>query len=235
MVVKWDALYGRLLADTVVAFFPGATVDLVQSAGQARRRLEAEACDLVIAGLSFGDEDGLPLVPWLAASPQVGGVLIVTLRQDAQTLAALRELRRVSVFDPTTDDPGRFALALAHASQGRRYLSPAHRDRAAGWEESPEVLTAQLTTTEQMVLAVIGDGSDDKAASMVLGLEPASVQAHRKRIMRKLGVQTREALFRRSLELGTVRVMPDGRIHRPALELWRGRIEERRRRRERLP
>jgi DNA-binding CsgD family transcriptional regulator len=97
------------------------------------------------------------------------------------------------------------------------------------------VLTAQLTTTEQMVLAVIGDGSDDKAASMVLGLEPASVQAHRKRIMRKLGVQTREALFRRSLELGTVRVMPDGRIHRPALELWRGRIEERRRRRERLP
>jgi DNA-binding NarL/FixJ family response regulator len=231
LVAKWDALYGRLLADTVVAYFPEASVRLAQSAGQVRRRLVEESHDLVIAGLSFGDEDGLPLLSWLAASARVGAVLLVTLRQDAQTLAAMRELRRVSVFDPATDDPARFALALAHASQGRRYVSPAHRDRMAGLEDVPDVLTTRLTATEQMVLAVIGDGSDDKAASAVLGLEPASVQAHRKRIMRKLGVQTRESLFRRSLELGLVRVLPDGRTLRPAFELWQSRIEEKRRRR----
>jgi DNA-binding NarL/FixJ family response regulator len=235
LVAKWDALYGRLLADTVVAYFPEARVRLAQSAGHVRRRLEEETQDLVIAGLSFGDEDGLPLLPWLATSVRVGAVLLVTLRQDAQTLAALRELRRVSVFDPATDDPARFPLALAHASQGRRYVSPAHRDRMAGLEDVPDVLTTRLTATEQMVLAVIGDGSDDKAGSTVLGLEPASVQAHRKRIMRKLGVQTRESLFRRSLELGVVRVLPDGRTQRLALELWRSRIEERKRQREHSP
>ncbi|MFO1451469.1 MAG: LuxR C-terminal-related transcriptional regulator [Opitutaceae bacterium] len=229
LIVKWDGLYARLLADAVRAYYPMAKIVVEHSAHDAKRRIEAQGQDLVVSGLSYADEDGLPLLPWMVESPRVAALLLVTLRRDAQTLGFLRLQRRVSVFDPVTDAPERFALALAHAAQGRRYVSPSFNDLLLGGEEAQLDLFARLTPTERMVLAVIGDGSDDKTASERLGMEPSSVHSHRKRLMRKLDVQTRESLFRRALELGVVRILPDGRTSRPGFDVLRSQIESRKR------
>lgn len=236
LVVKWDALYGRLLGDAVRVVYPLARVTVERSAAEARRRVATENHELVILGLSFADDDGLPLLQELAASGKVRTLLTVTLRRDAQVVTFLRRSRSVSAFDPAGDEPERFTLALAHAVQGRRYLSPSVQEALIGGPGAPPDLGRMLTPTEWQVLAVIGDGTDDKAASGALGLEPGSVHSHRKRLMRKLGVQSRNDLFRRSLELGVVRILPDGRVARPARELVRSEIEkgrcERERRRE---
>lgn len=233
LVVKWDALYGRLLGDAVRVVFPLARVAVERAAADVRRRVAAECHDLVILGLSLADDDGLPLLQDLAASGRVRALLTVTLRRDAHVVAFLRRTRSVSVFDPAADGPERFTLALAHAAQGRRYLSPSVQEALIGGPGAPPDLGRMLTPTEWQVLAVIGDGSDDKAASGALGLEPGSVHSHRKRLMRKLGVQSRNELFRRSLELGIVRILPDGRVARPAWELVRSEIEQGRCERER--
>jgi len=227
LIVKWDGLYARLLADAVRAYYPSARIAVEQSATEARRRILAQVQDLVVSGLCYADEDGLPLLPWMAGTARVKALIVVTLRRDAQTLGFLRQQRRVSVFDPVTDEPERFALALAHVTQGRRYISPSFHELLMSGNGPHHDLFAQLTPTEQMVLSVIGDGSDDKAASERLGMEPASVHAHRKRLMRKLGVQTRETLFRRALELGVVRILPDGRTTRPGFDVLRSQIESR--------
>lgn len=229
LIIKWDCLYARFLADAVLEFFPKARIESVGTSEAARRHLVERRYDLVIAGLSFDDGDGLPLILTIAQSPDVRGLLLVTLRKDAQTLGLLRQFRQVSVFDPARDAPERFALAIAHVSQGRRYLSPSFHELLMGCEGGHHTLYAQLTVTERMVLSVIGDGSDDKSAGERLGLEPASVHAHRKRLMRKLGVQTREMLFRRALELGVVRILPDGRTARPCYDVLKSQIELRKR------
>lgn len=229
LIIKWDGLYARLLADAVKAYYPLARVDVAQTAQAARSRVDGGPFDLVIAGLSYGDEDGLPLVAWLMPSKHVQALLLVTLRKDAQTLGCIRQYRQISVFDPENDSPDRFALAIAHVSQGRRYLSASFHDLLMSGENVHQTLAAQLTLTEKMVLSVIGDGSDDKCAGERLGLEPSSVHAHRKRLMRKLGVQSRETLFRRALELGVVRILPDGRTVRPSFEVLRPMIESRKR------
>jgi DNA-binding NarL/FixJ family response regulator len=233
LVVKWDALYGRLLGDAVQGVFPSARIAVERSVVAGRRRVATETYELVILGLSFADEDGLSWLYDLAAQACAKSILVVTLRRDAQVLALLRRTRAVSAFDPSGDDPARFTLALAHAAQGRRYLSISLQEALLGGVGAPLDLGRVLTPTEWQVLAVIGDGSDDKAASAALGLEPGSVHSHRKRLMRKLGVQSRNELFRRSLELGVVRILPDGRVVRSMWELVRSEIEAGRSRRER--
>jgi DNA-binding NarL/FixJ family response regulator len=233
LVVKWDALYGRLLGDAVQGVFPAARIVVERSVSAGRCRVAAETFDLVILGLSFADGDGLTWLQELATQARAGSILTVTLRRDAQVLALLRRTRTVSAFDPSGDDPARFTLALAHAAQGRRYLSASLQEALLGGAGAALDFGRVLTPTEWQVLAVIGDGSDDKAASAALGLEPGSVHSHRKRLMRKLGVQSRNELFRRALELGVVRVLPDGRVVRSMWELVRSEIEAGRTRRER--
>lgn len=231
LIVKWDALYGRMLAEAVRLVFPLAQVAVERTAAEARRRVAAGLHELVVLGASFRDDDGLPLLQELAAEARVRALLVVTLRRDAQLLTFLRRTRAVSAFDPAGDEPGRFTLALAHAVQGRRYLSPGLQEDLLGGAGAPLDLARMLTRTEWQVLAVIGDGSDDKQASAALGLEPGSVHSHRKRLMRKLGVRSRNELLRRCLELGIVRVLPDGRVTRPAWDLVRAEIEAGRRER----
>lgn len=232
LIVKWDALYGRLLAEAVRLVFPLAQVVVERTTAEARRRVAAGLHEMVILGASFADDDGLPLVQELAADTRVRALLVVTLRRDAQVLALLRRTRSVSAFDPAGDEPGRFTLALAHAAQGRRYLSPGLQEALLGGAGAPLDLARMLTPTEWQVLAVIGDGSDDKEASAALGLEPGSVHSHRKRLMRKLGVRSRIELLRRCVELGVVRVLPDGRVTHPAWDGVRAEIEASRRERE---
>ncbi|MBP7140599.1 MAG: response regulator transcription factor [Opitutaceae bacterium] len=229
LIVKWDCLYARFLSEAVHEFYPGAFTETVFTSEAARQCLARHSYDLVIAGLSFSDGDGLPLLNSMAQASGVHGLLLVTLRKDAEMLALLRQFRRISVFDPVRDAPERFALALAHVAQDRRYLSPAFHELLMSSDGAHHLLYAQMTDTERMVLSVIGDGSDDKSAGERLGLEPASVHAHRKRLMRKLGVQTRDMLFRRALELGIVRILPDGRTARPSFDVLKPQIESRKR------
>ena len=68
LVLKWDALYGRLLGDAVRVVFPLARVAVERAAADVRRRVAVECHDLVILGLSLADDDGLPLLQDLAAS-----------------------------------------------------------------------------------------------------------------------------------------------------------------------
>lgn len=229
LIIKWDGLYARLLADAVRTYYPTARIVVEQSALEAKHRIESQHQDLVVTGLTYADGDGLPWLPWMAESTRVASLLLVSLRRDAQTLGFLRSQRRVSVFDPAIDPPERFALALAHAAQGRRYVSPSFSELLLAPEASQADLFARLTLTERMVLSVIGDGCDDLTAGRQLGLEPSSVHSHRKNLMRKLGVQTREALFRRALELGVVRILPDGRTSRPGFDVLKSQIESIRR------
>jgi DNA-binding CsgD family transcriptional regulator len=67
-----------------------------------------------------------------------------------------------------------------------------------------------LTDKEQVVLSVIGDGSDDGEASERLGLSAQTVGTHRKAIMRKLSLHHKGQLMLHALQQGFVRVTPTG-------------------------
>ena len=87
------------------------------------------------------------------------------------------------------------------------YVSPALHayllNRGPGQQTHPD-----LTPGELRVLRVIGTGENNAEAAAVLGLSEATVQTHRRNIMRKLKVTTSTKMVQESLRLGLAYIDP---------------------------
>jgi DNA-binding NarL/FixJ family response regulator len=79
-------------------------------------------------------------------------------------------------------------------------IAPASSDAPAG--PSPWERIAQLTPRECDVLRGVASGSTNKAIAAALGISPRTVETHRERLMRKLGVGTVAGLTALALEAG---------------------------------
>jgi two-component system response regulator NreC len=130
-----------------------------------------------------------------------------------------REVRDTSIVVLTTDDDPAFAKraldngatglvlkemadsdlppAVRDASHGRRYVSPLLAARLGG-----ERLGAdgdKLTPREREVLRLIALGHTSVEIAHKLGLSPRTIETHRARIHRKLGLETRAELVNYAL------------------------------------
>ena len=70
-----------------------------------------------------------------------------------------------------------------------------------------------LTEKEEMVLSVIGDGSDDQQAADRLKLSPYTINTHRKAIMAKLRFHHKGQIMCYAVQKGYVHISPDGVRH----------------------
>jgi DNA-binding CsgD family transcriptional regulator len=75
-----------------------------------------------------------------------------------------------------------------------------------------------LTNTERMVLGIIGDGTDDKAAARQLVLAVSTIRSVRESLHRKFGIQQKSELMACAERAGFVIRTSHG-IVRP--DLWR--------------
>jgi two-component system response regulator NreC len=154
-------------------------------------------------------------------------VLVVDLRisEDGLELEALRQLR-VQLPDTqivaltASDDPafakrtldlGALGLVLKEmadsdlpaavraASDGKRYVSPTLEARLP-------VDCDKLTPREREVLRLIALGHTSVEIAQKLGLSPRTIETHRARIHRKLGLGSRAELVRYALARGMLRL-----------------------------
>jgi DNA-binding NarL/FixJ family response regulator len=96
-----------------------------------------------------------------------------------ETIAALREILRGGIFDPT---PGQ-------ADQGVPSLPPDDR-------------FDELSPRERHVLALLSDGCSNKEIARRLSLQEVTVKAHLKQVFRKLGVTNRTQAVKLVLRAG---------------------------------
>ena len=141
-----------------------------------------------------------------------------TANCENRVLAALRTMPIQGVFDCANDPPEQLAVALQMIAAGTRYWSPSVQERVQRHHLSPSSIFRLLTTFEQLVLSVVGDGSDDNTAARELGLSPATVSTVRRKLHRKLGVQHRGELVRVAAQNGFVRFTPAG-VTRPGFSM----------------
>ncbi len=92
-----------------------------------------------------------------------------------------------------------------------RYVIATCRDErlvseAAGPDAGADAVT--LPQRQRQVLARIADGLTTREIAQRLGLSPKTVETHRSRLMRRLGVRNLAELLRRALELGLVQIAP---------------------------
>lgn len=220
LILKADRLYAAILSQYAERALPPAHVTIASSVATASEILRKETIDLFVTGLGDTPEgDALDLIAGCKRKPfRARKVLVVTVRRDFRARAVLHSLPIDGILDSTVDPPCALMNAMQSVAGGSRYWSPAVSRWMRQMATAPSALLHMLTTFEQLVLSVIGDGCDDTEAAGRLGLRPATISTVRRDLHRKLGVQHRGELVRVAAQKGFVRFTPDG-VERPGFAL----------------
>ena len=179
-------------------------------------QLVGEARDVDEALLLFGELrphvvviDCAEMVEVLARihreSPEVGLVVFSNKSEDATVCKALVNGARGYVLKTSPTEELVTAIEAVHARQA--YFSPIPaRIVAEGlvMKETAKPLSSKLTRREMEVLRLVTEGRTSKEIGERLSLSARTVDTHRERIMRKLGVHTAAGLTRFAIAKGIV-------------------------------
>jgi DNA-binding NarL/FixJ family response regulator len=212
VVLKGDRLYGDLICRQIKEIWRNAVVQVFHRGFDALDAIQVTPPDMLITGVKIEDMDGLEhLEPFIERDLPI---LIITSRKDSRTFCLLRGIRYDGIYDGYVEGHANFRTALEQVMERQLYVSPTFVQHL----KKPKNITLDaLTEKEQMVLSVIGDGSDDQQAGDKLDLSSHTVNTHRKAIMGKLGLHHKGQLMLYALQQGYVLVTPDG-IYYPGFQ-----------------
>lgn len=153
--------------------------------------------DAAVVDVGLPDMSGLALVRMLKDQRAELTVVMLSMYDDAEYA---RESRVAGASAYVVKDSAATMLAtqlrIAVGSRAADSVS----DAPAG--PTPWERIAQLTPRECDVLRGIASGQTNKAIAAALGISPRTVETHRERLMRKLGVATVAGLTALALETG---------------------------------
>ena len=236
VILLADRFYAEAIRNISSAVFPGAKITVATNAPEASETLHRENADLLITGAGASIEGDVIelLMRWFSRRPNAHRVLVVTAERQYRMMDALRRLAIPGVFDSNAERPEGLAEALRIVGAGGRYWSPTLIDFMTHSRIKTPPLSLILTAGEQVILSIVGDGSDDITAARQLGISPATVSTVRRDLHRKLGVQHRGELIRIAAQNGYVQFTPNG-VVRPGFALFSAEYYARRSRRNGLP
>lgn len=220
LILKADRIYAEALRQYTLHVFPSARVQVAWCIESARKILAEEKVDIFVTGVCASlESDVLDLLAQRPVPhPRNQRVLVVTIRREYRILSALRGLAIDGVFDSSSEPPVDFGKALQAIAQGNRYWSLSVLNHMHEVGSANTALFRLLTTFEQVVLSVIGDGCDNNVAARTLKLSPSTISTVRRELHRKLGVQHRGELVRVAAQHGFVRFTAAG-VVRPGFNL----------------
>ena len=210
LILKTDRFHADTMRQAAEKVVPSASVRNVRRVSEAEEAVAEGPVDLLLTGIGTVEGDVLDFLTANLVGPRsIRKVLVVTGQRDRHSLEVLRTLPIAGVFDPASEDSGQFECALRSVASGGAYWSPSVIARLPRQRLSPQSLCRQLSATEQLVLAMLGDGSDDQVVAERLQLKVSTTKSVRRALHRKLGVQHRGELIRVAVQHGFVRIMPD--------------------------
>lgn len=220
VIAEQNRTYAESLSRICAEVFPKARTGIFFRATDALQRLRQEPADVFLQGLSFDDMDGVDLLNEVGNSRLARHTLVMTGRNDEHMLVSLRSARFNGAVDTASESIASVQQALQAILTGECYIS--HALRPILLDDLPgEDRAQQLTKAERRVLEIIGSGSENQEAADRLGLSVATVQTHRRNIMRKLKVSTGAKLVHEAVRLGVVRIAPAIMLHPPRRMLFR--------------
>lgn len=212
VVLKSDLLYGDLICQQIKEIWRNAVVQVFQRGLDALEAIQAVMPDLFITGVKIEDMDGLEhLEPFMTRDLPI---LILTSRTDARTFSLLRTIRYDGLYDGLAEGLGNLRKAMERVMEKEPYVSPTFVQHLKKPKNNKRDI---LTEREQMILSVIGDGTDNQEAGEKLALSTHTIHSHRKAIMGKLRLHHRGQLIIYALQQGYIQVSPSG-VYRPGFQ-----------------
>ena len=153
--------------------------------------------DAAVVDVGLPDMSGLELVRLLKAQRAELTVVMLSMYDDAEYA---RESRVAGASAYVVKDSAATMLATQLRMAVGERMNGAAVDVPSG--PAPWERIAALTPRECDVLRGVASGSTNKAIAASLGISPRTVETHRERLMRKLGVSTVAGLTALALEAG---------------------------------
>ena len=157
--------------------------------------------DAAVVDVGLPDMSGLALVRLLKEQRDELTVVMLSMYDDAEYA---RESRVAGASAYVVKDSAATMLATQLRLAVGMRVGDAMSNAPAG--PTPWERIAQLTPRECDVLRGIASGQTNKAIAATLGISPRTIETHRERLMRKLGVGTVAGLTALALETGMLTV-----------------------------
>ena len=169
-----------------------AETDTLQSAiGHLRERRP----DVLVLELGMPDHSsGIEALRRLRGEAQDTKIVVLTMNDDPAFARRALDNGAVGLVLKEMADSD-LPTAVRNASRGRRYISPQLATRLDGGKAPAD----RLTPREREVLRLIALGHTSVEIAHKLGLSPRTIETHRARIHRKLGLDTRAELVHYAL------------------------------------
>ena len=216
-IVKWEKFYSDTLRRCVENTIPSAKISVFRTASEMLATLRSEPAHLGLIELTLPDMDGLDLLAIICDERLIHRLLVVSDRSDERSRLALRFASINGIFDFNVESFDDLPKAIRCVADGGCYRNAHPRSAGLRGAACGARLDQLLSPEELEVFAVLGDGSSDEKAGEQLGICAETVHSKRKRIMRRLGVQSRTDLMVEAIRRGVVRVGQD-RTLRPGFE-----------------
>ena len=162
------------------------------------------APDVLVLDLGLHGLSGFGLVRAVVQEAPQTGVLVLSMHGRAHALEALRcGARGYVAKEATTED---LVAGVRAVAEGRQYVSPTLAARGVAADATataPDPLET-LTLREREVLRLAAEGLGNVEIGACLFISPRTVEIHRGRVMRKLGLQNVAELVHFALRRGVI-------------------------------
>lgn len=154
--------------------------------------LNARHPDVLVLDLGMGDHgSGIEALARVHREARETNIVVLTMNDDpAFATRALDNGAKGLVLKDMADSD--LPAAVRDASRGKRYVSPSLTEKLGAREGKLD--GDKLTPREREVLRLIALGHTSVEIAGKLGLSPRTIETHRARIHRKLGLDTRAEL-----------------------------------------
>jgi two-component system response regulator NreC len=187
-------------------------IDSVAEAATSQEALEQTRSlqpGLIVLDVGLGDENGLDMLPALRAVAPEAKVLVLSIHDDpCYVRQALAAGANAYLLKDTADRE--LLTAISVIENGQRYIEPQLGASVVEADERDRIEreTDTLTTREHEILQLLALGNTNQEIARQLGLSTRTIESHRYRLMRKLGLKSRADLIRHALDHGLLNTQP---------------------------
>lgn len=196
----------ELYRDILVGFLSGCRqVTAVDTAPDGRCGLEKwrnKRHPLVLLDILMPQLSGLRVLQTINQERPGTRVAVISARRDPATLLQLHQLQPWSHIDKHAVNLYQLRRIIANLVKGTTFVSETLTAEVQRLRSDPDCYDKLLTRRELEILKWIGGGYSDAEIGLQLNLRAASVQVHRRNLLRKLNCPSSIRLMRKAQELG---------------------------------
>lgn len=168
------------------------------------KAFEKHKPEVAILDIELPDGSGLDLADrMLKVNPKMK-ILGVSGRTDEYTLYRVFMTGLFGFVDKNTESIEELKKAVEQLGEGNCYYAATVQQNMMIQKTDPLAFSKILTEREQELLCYFGAGTSNERIAEELNLRPVSVQNHKARIMRKLGLHNTVDLIRYAMQKGFV-------------------------------